>query len=119
MTYNELKNLQITNIISNTHEMKGLVKQCLSIVETSTGKDNEIVMWISSAVSDMIRLGIDVAGNLTDGLVQGAIVLFVKGTFGNVDIKEKELALNTYTKIVGQLSLSEKYKLKVEVDNDA
>ena len=117
MTYEEIRDLQITNIISNTHEMKELVKQCLSIVGTSSMKDNEIVMWISSAVSDMIRLGIDVTGNLTDGLIQGAIVLFVKGTFGNVDIKEKELALNTYNKIVGNLSLSAKYKL--EGYNDA
>ena len=116
MTYEEIRDLQVSNIISNTHEMKSLVKQCLSIVETATAKDEEIVMWISSAVSDMVRLGIDVAGNLKDGLIQGTIVMFVKGTFGMVDIKEKELALNTYVKLCHNLSLSEKYKLEESQD---
>lgn len=116
MTYDELKNLQISNIIANTHELQRLVKKCLSIVDTSTIKDEEIVMWIDAASSDMIRQGIDVASNLSDGLVQGTIVMFVKANFGMTDIKEKELAQKTYTNLCGQLSLSSKYKL--EVDND-
>ena len=117
MTYNEIKNLQISNIISHINEMSGLVKQCLSVVSTATAKDDEIVMWIDAAVSDMVRQNIDVAGNITDGLIQGTIVMFVKATFGMVDIKEKELAKERYQTLCGQLSLSTKYKL--EVDSNA
>lgn len=117
MTYNEIKNLQISNIIANASEMKSLAKQCLSIVDTTTVKDDEIVMWINAAVSDMVRQNIDVAGNITDGLIQGTIVMFVKATFGMVDIKEKELAKERYQTLCGQLSLSTKYKL--EVDSNA
>lgn len=117
MTFEEVRDLQISNIISNTSEFKSLVKQCLSIVSTATAKDDEIVMWINAGISDMIRQGIDVSGNITDGLVQGAIVMFVKSNFGFVEIKEKEQAQKTYIQIVGQLSLSEKYKLEV-VENE-
>lgn len=116
MTYNEIKNLQISNIISHTSEMSSLVKQCLSVVSTATAKDDEIVMWIDAAVSDMVRQNIDVAGNITDGLIQGAIVMFVKATFGMVDIKEKELAQKTYKDLCGNLSLSSDYKLEVDID---
>lgn len=117
MTFEEVKNLQISNVISNTSEFKSLMKQCLSIVSTATAKDDEIVMWINGAISDMVRLNIDVAGNIADGLIQGAIVMFVKSNFGMTDIKEKELAQRTYTQICTNLSLSSNYKL--EVDNDA
>lgn len=116
MTYEEVKNLQVSNIISHTSEMKDLVKQCLSIISTSTAKDDEIVMWIDSAVSDMVRQGIDVAGNITDGLVQGTIVMFVKANFGFVDLKDKEQAEKSYYRNVSQLSLSQKYKLGVIED---
>lgn len=116
MTFEEVKNLQISNIISNTSEFKSLVKQCLSIVSTATAKDDEIVMWINAGISDMVRQGIDVAGNITDGLIQGAIVMFVKGNFGFVEAKEKELAQETYNRICCNLSLSSKYKLEVDID---
>lgn len=117
MTYEEIKSLQISNIISNTSEFKALAKQCLSISNSSTLKDEEIVMWIDAAVSDMIRQNINVSDNLSDGLIQGAIVMFVKGTFGMVDIKEKELSMKNYLRLCNNLSLSSKYKL--EVDSNA
>lgn len=116
MTFEEIKNLQISNIISNVSEFKALVKQCLSIVESSTVKDDEIVMWINAGVSDLIRQGIDVANNVQDGLVQGAIVMYVKGNFGFVEEKEKQLAQKTYYIICNNLSLSSKYKLEVDID---
>ena len=116
MTFEEVKNLQISNIISHTSEMSSLVKQCLSIVPTSTAKDDEIVMWINAGISDLVRQGIDVAKNITDGLIQGAIVMYVKGNFGFVEVKEKELAQRTYTQICCNLSLSSKYKLEVDID---
>ena len=110
MTFEEVKNLQISNIISHTSEMSSLVKQCLSIVPTSTAKDDEIVMWIGAGISDMVRQGIDVAGNISDGLIQGAIVMYVKGNFGFVE------AQKTYNQICCNLSLSSKYKLEVDID---
>lgn len=116
MTFKEIRDLQISNIISNTSEFKALVKQCLSIVSTATAKDDEIVMWINAGISDMVRQGIDVASNITDGLIQGAIVMYVKGNFGFVEAKEKELAQKTYNQICCNLSLSHKYLLEVDID---
>lgn len=114
MKYEEIADLQISNIISNTSEFKNLAKECLSITQNATAKDDEIVMWINGAVSDMIRQAINVQENLNDGLVQGAIMMYVKGNFGMVDVKEKQLARETYTNICCNLSLSEKYKIKEE-----
>lgn len=119
MTYKEIADLQISNIISNTSEFKNLAKQCLSIVSSATAKDDEIVMWINGAVSDLVRQDIDVANNLNNGLIQGAIVMFVKANFGMVDIKEKELAKRTYTMLCNNLSLSSEYKIKEGVDKNA
>lgn len=116
MTLEELSNLQISNIISNTSEFKSLAKQCLSIVPAATVKDDEIVMWINAGISDMVRQGIDVANNISDGLIQGAIIMFVKSKFGMVDIKEKEIAQKTYIQLSGNLSLSKDYKLEVDID---
>ena len=93
-----------------------LVKQCLSIVETATLKDEEIKMWIQAGIADLTRQGI-VASEITeDSLVQSAIVMFVKANFGNVDIKEKELAQRTYSLLCANLGLSEDYKV---VEDDA
>lgn len=117
MTYKEIVDLQISNVISNTSEFKNLVKQCLSIAGSATLKDNEIVMWINGAISDLVRQDIDVANNISDGLIQGAIVMFVKSNFGMVDIEEKELAQSTYEKLCNNLSLSLKYRL--ESDSNA
>lgn len=93
-----------------------LVKQCLSIVETATLKDEEIKMWIQAGVADLNRQGILASLDTNDTLVQSAIVIFVKANFGNVDIKEKELAQRTYGLLCANLSLSEGYK---ESDSNA
>lgn len=93
-----------------------LVKQCLSIVETATLKDEEIKMWIQAGIADLIRQGIVASETTEDSLVQSAIVMFVKANFGNVDIKEKELAQRTYSLLCANLGLSEKYK---ESDSNA
>ena len=117
MTFEEIKDLQIRNIIANASEMKHLVKQCLSIVDSSTAKDDEVVMWINSAVSDMIEVkGIDVANNLSDGLIQGAIVMHVKSKFGMCDINEKNQADKTYNSICTNLSLSSRYRLEEVIE---
>lgn len=111
MTFEEIRDLQISNIISNTSEFKALMKQCLSIVETSTLKDEEIVMWINAGISDMVRQGIDVASNISDGLIQGCIVMYVKANFGFTEESEKKIAQERYLLTVGNLSLSQKYLL--------
>ena len=59
MTYNELKNVDITQLIAQTDLLK-LAKECLSIVDSSTLKDKEITMLIESAIEDLQRLEIDV-----------------------------------------------------------
>ena len=92
-----------------------LTKQCLSIVETSTIKDDEIKMLINAGIADLNRQGIKADANISESLVQSAIVMYVKSNFGNVDIKEKELAQRTYSLLCVNLSLSEKYKV---VEND-
>lgn len=97
-------------------ELLKLVKQCLSIVETATLKDEEIKMWIHAGIADLNRQGIVASMDTTDSLVQSAIVMFVKGNFGNVDIKEKELAQRTYSLLCANLGLSEDYKV---VDKNA
>lgn len=99
-------------------ELKKLTKQCLSIVDTATLKDGEIELWINSGLKDLVRLGIDAENKMTDPLIQGAVIMFVKSNFGMVDIKEKELAQETYSLLCNKLSLSKEYKIK-EVDSNA
>ena len=92
-------------------ELLKLVKQCLSIVETATLKDAELQMLIQAGIADLKRQGIVASETIEDSLVQSAIVMFVKANFGNVDIKEKELAQRTYSLLCANLSLSEDYKV--------
>ena len=91
-----------------------ITKQCLSIIETSTLKDEEIKMLIKAGIADLKR--IDATEDVENSLVQSAIVMFVKSNFGNTDIKEKELAKSTYSSLCNNLSLSQEYKV---VDNNA
>ena len=109
MTYDEVKNLKIMDIAIGA-TLLDLAKQNLSIVSSSTLKDNEIKMYVNAAVSDLERQGIDVENNINDGLVQGAIMMYLKANFGMVDIKEKELAQVRYIQTCHNLSLSEQYK---------
>lgn len=88
--------------------MLELVKQALSIISTATAKDTELNMLISAGEADLARQGIDVDTDNT--LIQCAIVMFVKSNFGNVDIKEKELAQKTYSLLCNNLGLSSDYK---------
>ena len=97
-------------------ELLKTVKQCLSIVETATLKDEEIKMWIQSGIADLVRQGINASEKTEDSLIRSAIVMYVKANFGNVDIKEKELAQRTYSLLCANLSLSEDYKV---VENNA
>ena len=89
-------------------ELLRKAKQCLSIVETSTFKDEEIKMLINAGIKDLDRQ--DINTKLEDDLVNAAIIMFVKANFGNVNIKEKELAKNTYILLCNNLSLSSEYR---------
>lgn len=97
-------------------ELMKLSKQALSIIETATLKDDEIKMWIQAGIRDLKRQGIKASEEAEDSLIKSAIVMFVKANFGNVDIKEKELAQKTYSLLCNNLSLSEDYKV---VDSNA
>ena len=64
-------------------------------------------MLIEASKEDLDRQGIEV--DTTKNMVVTAIMMFVKGHFGNVDIKEKELAQETYKLLCTNLSLSQEY----------
>lgn len=116
MTVQQLKNQKISELIA-TANLSDLTKECLSIIPTSTLKDNEIMLFINAGILDLERQGIDVANNIEDGLVKGAIVMFVKANFGMVDLNEKKLAHDTYISLCMNLSLSEEYKKKGDGKN--
>ena len=96
------------------NELMMLAKQSMSIVETSTIKDEEIEMWINAGKEDLKRQ--DINPKLNNPLIKSAIVMFVKANFGNVDIKEKELSQRTYNLLCNNLGLSDDYKV---VDSNA
>lgn len=91
-------------------------KQFLSIVTTSTSKDDEIKILIESAKLELERCGIDIMTNYDrnkntyDSLIKTAILFFVKSHFGNVDLKEKEYSLRTFETLEQSLSLSDDYR---------
>lgn len=114
MTFEEVRKLQVSNIIANASEYKDLVKECLSIVPTSTLKDREISMLIAAAIVDMERNDINVLDNISDGLIQSTVVMYVKGHFGYGEDREKARALDNYRQTLGELSLSSKYRLEEE-----
>lgn len=88
-----------------------LAKQSLSIVETAIAKDEEIKMWINAGIADLKRQGINATEDQNNSLINSAIIMFVKSNFGNVDIKEKELAQRTYNDLCANLGLSTDYKV--------
>ncbi len=92
--------------------LKTLAKECLSIVSTSTLKDNEIEMDIMAGVNDLKRQGIDVEKNINDELIQSAIIMYVKANFGMLDLNDKKYALDTYKMHCHSLSLSQDYLLE-------
>lgn len=93
-----------------------LAKQCLSIVETATLKDEEIKLLINAGIEDLKRQGIKASAGTENDLIKSSIIMFVKANFGNVDIKEKELAQRTYSLLCNNLSLSSEFKV---VDSNA
>lgn len=111
MTYEEIENLQISNIVANSSELMDLVKTSLGIVLTSTIKDTEIAMLIGAGTQDMIRQDIDVTNHLSDELIQATIVMFVKANFEYLDEATRKRALEMYRMNCTNLSLSQHYKI--------
>lgn len=111
MTYNDLKDLQVSNIVANTSELINLVKTSLGIIQSSTIKDTEISMLIGASVSDMIRQDIDVTRHISDELIQATIVMYVKANFDYFDDKTRQRALDMYVMNCTNLSLSQNYKI--------
>ena len=94
---------------SDMEVLVSLVKESLSIVSTSTAKDNEITLWIQAAIEDLTRAGVTAATVSTENwLVKGAIVMYCKANFGMCSLEEKKLASNTYSLLCNNLSLSYK-----------
>lgn len=111
MTYEEVMNLQVSNIIANTSELLDLVKTSLGIIQSSTIKDTEISMLIGASVADMIRQDIDVTTHIGDELIQATIVMFVKANFEYLDEATRKRALEMYRMNCTNLSLSQHYKI--------
>ena len=97
-------------------ELLRTTKQCLSIIPTARAKDGEITMLINAGIADLNRQGIEADEDTENDLVISAIIMFVKANFGNVDIKDKELAQRTYSLLCTNLSLSSDYR---ESDSNA
>lgn len=117
MTYEQNKNLEIDELIEQA-ELLELAKQCLSIIETSTLKDEEINMLIESAITDLVRVDIDVKKHLDDNLIKNTVMLYVKAHFGDTDINKRNEYLKRYKMNLRELQFSEEYQRK-EVDSNA
>ena len=117
MTYEQIKNLDINKLISQT-DWLDLAKECLSIVTTSTLKDKEIHMLIESAIKDLERVNVDVKANVNDGLVKNTVMIYVKAHFGDTDINKRTEYLKRYKMNLRELQFSGKYQKK-EVDSNA
>lgn len=103
----------------NEVKLLKLVKECLSIVDSSTLKDKEIVMLIKAAKKDLERVNVDVEKNIEDDLVKNTIVIYVKAHFGDGDINKRTEYLKRYKTNLRELQFSEEYQKKEEVDNNA
>ena len=105
----------------NRVQLLKLVKEGLSIVDSSSLKDKELNMLIDSAITDLKRVNIDVDNHLEDNLVQNTIVIYVKAHFGDGDINKRIEYLKRYKANLRELQFSEEYQKKnnEEVDNNA
>ena len=99
-------------------QLKRKAKQCLSIVDTSNLKDDEIEMLINSAKKDLERVNIEVEKNIEDKLIINTIMLYVKAHFGDTDIEKRKEYLNRYKSNLRELQFSEEYQ-KEELDSNA
>lgn len=85
-----------------------LAKETLGIVATATAKDSSLEMIINAGINDMTRAGVDV--DVSNPLVQNALMTYVKANFGISNPQDKERFLEAYQLYLAELSLSEGYK---------
>jgi hypothetical protein len=96
-----------------------LAKETVSIVRTSTLKDNEIKMIINAAIIDMKRVGIDVEKNKDDDLIILTIMTFVKANFGDTDPNKKKSYMQQYLNNLNNIKLTCKYLIQESGDSNA
>lgn len=96
----------ITNDIMAT--LLSLAKETLGIVSTATAKDNSLKMIITAGIDDLTRAGVEV--DVTNELVQNALMTYVKANFGISNPSDKEKYLQAYQLFLAELSLSEGFK---------
>lgn len=116
MTYNQIKNLRIDELIAQTDWLK-LAKECLGIVETSILKDKEIYMLIESAIEDLERVNVDVQNNTNSNLIKDTVMIYVKAHFGDTDITKRKEYLRWYKSKLRELQFTEKYQKKEDESN--
>lgn len=92
------------------------VKRSLSIIETATAKDREILTFIKSGLDDLKRLGVGTENKNEKEMIQQCVILYVKGMYGNVEIKDKNYYFETYRKIAGEIALRNKFNGRVNND---
>lgn len=116
MTYDQIKNLRIDEVIAQTDWLK-LAKECVGIVETSTMKDKEIYMLIESAIEDLERVDVDVQNNTDSNLIKDTVMIYVKAHFGDTDINKRKEYLKWYKSKMRELMNTDKYKKKEDESN--
>ena len=118
MTYDQIKNIQLNELIVQVQtDWMRLAKECLGIVVSSTMKDKEIYMLIESAIADLERVDIEVRNKMDDNLIVNTVMLYVKGHFGDTDINKKREYIKRYKENMRALKESEEYR-KVEVESN-
>ena len=105
----------------NETNLLKLVKECLSIVDSSTLKDKELNMLIEAAKKDLERVGVNVEEHLEDDLMKNTIVIYVKAHYGDGDMNKKIEYLKRYKSNLRELQFSEEYQKEAreEADNNA
>lgn len=94
--------------INELNNLVALAKETLGIVSSATAKDNSLEMIIGAGIDDMTRAGVDV--DLSNTLVQNALMTYVKANFGISNPTDKAKFLEAYQLFLAELSLSEGYK---------
>ena len=92
----------------NEVNLLALAKETLGIVASATAKDTSLQMIIDAGIADMTRAGVDV--DVTNTLVQNALMTYVKANFGISNPDEKAKFLSAYQLYLAELSLSDGYK---------
>ena len=111
MTYEQVKNLKINEVVKQT-EYLSLAKEWCGIVEDATEVDKTLSMLIGSALEDLARVDIDVVGHINDDLMKTTVMLYVKGQYGDIDINKKNEYMKRYTQNLRAMQRSVEYLMK-------